>query len=154
MSMWAILWETLTERARRVIYAAQEEAEAMGTHSVATEHLLLALIREDDAVAARLLDDMGVDSQKLRSTLEQQAEGGDTPVVLPDQNWYMTPAAKKVIVLSYEQMQLLGHRYIGTDHLLLGILAEGEGLAARVLNELGVDLDRTRRAWENLVQQG
>ena len=136
------MWQRFTERARRVIFFAQEEAGRLGENFVTTEHLLLGLVRENDSVAARILERMGVSLNRIRSEVERQVTRGDGRL---GQDMQLTPRAKRVIDLAYDEARQLNNNYIGTEHLLLGLIREGEGLAARVLGKLGVDLERTRR---------
>lgn len=136
------MWQRFTERARRVIFFAQEEAGRLGENFVTTEHLLLGLVRENDSVAARILERMGVSLTRIRSEVERQVTRGDGRL---GQDMQLTPRAKRVIDLAYDEARQLNNNYIGTEHLLLGLIREGEGLAARVLAKLGVDLERTRR---------
>src|ERR671917_202338 len=136
------VWQRFTERARRVVFFAQEEAGRLGENYVSTEHLLLGLVRENDSVAARILDRMGVSLGRIRSEIERQVARGDGRL---GQDMELTPRAKRVIDLAYDEARQLNNNYIGTEHLLLGLIREGEGLAGRVLSKLGVDLERTRR---------
>jgi ATP-dependent Clp protease ATP-binding subunit ClpC len=136
------VWQRFTERARRVVFFAQEEAGRLGENYVSTEHLLLGLVRENDSVAARILDRMGISLGRVRSEIERQVARGDGRL---GQDMQLTPRAKRVIDLAYDEARQLNNNYIGTEHLLLGLIREGEGLAGRVLNKLGVDLERTRR---------
>ena len=136
------MWQRFTERARRVVFFAQEEAGRLGENYVSTEHLLLGLVRENDSVAARILDRMGVSLGKIRSEIERQVTRGDGRL---GNEMQLTPRAKRVIDLAYDEARNLNNNYIGTEHLLLGLIREGEGLAGRVLQKLGVDLERTRR---------
>jgi ATP-dependent Clp protease ATP-binding subunit ClpC len=136
------MWQRFTERARRVVFFAQEEAGRLGENYVSTEHLLLGLVRENDSVAARILDRMGVSLGRIRSEIERQVTRGDGRL---GQDMQLTPRAKRVIDLAYDEARQLNNNYIGTEHLLLGLIREGEGLAGRVLAKLGVDLERTRR---------
>lgn len=142
------MWQRFTERARRVIFFAQEEAGRLGENFVTTEHLLLGLVRENDSVAARILERMGVSLNRIRSEIERQVTRGDGRL---GQDMQLTPRAKRVIDLAYDEARQLNNNYIGTEHLLLGLIREGEGLAARVLAKLGVDLERTRREVMSLV---
>ena len=135
------MWQRFTERARRVVFFAQEEAGRLGENYVSTEHLLLGLVRENDSVAARILDRMGVSLGRIRSEIERQVTRGDGRL---GQDMQLTPRAKRVIDLAYDEARQLGNNYIGTEHLLLGLIREGEGLAGRVLAKLGVDLANTR----------
>ena len=136
------MWQRFTERARRVIFFAQEEAGRLGENFVTTEHLLLGLVRENDSVAARILERMGVSLNRVRSEVERQVTRGDGRL---GQDMQLTPRAKRVIDLAYDEARQLNNNYIGTEHLLLGLIREGEGLAARILAKLGVDIERTRR---------
>src|SRR5438105_1649902 len=136
------MWQRFTERARRVVFCAQEEAGRLGENYVSTEHLLLGLVRENDSVAARILDRIGVSLGRIRSEIERQVTRGDGRL---GQDMQLTPRAKRVIDLAYDEARQLNNNYIGTEHLLLGLIREGEGLAGRVLAKLGVDLERTRR---------
>ncbi len=136
------MWQRFTERARRVVFFAQEEAGRLGENYVSTEHLLLGLVRENDSVAARILDRMSVSLGRVRSEIERQVARGDGRL---GQDMQLTPRAKRVIDLAYDEARQLNNNYIGTEHLLLGLIREGEGLAGRVLSKLGVDLERTRR---------
>ena len=136
------MWQRFTERARRVVFFAQEEAGRLGEIYVSTEHLLLGLVRENDSVAARILDRMGVSLGRIRSEIERQVSRGDGRL---GQEMQLTPRAKRVIDLAYDEARNLNNNYIGTEHLLLGLIREGEGLAGRVLHKLGVDLERTRK---------
>src|SRR5438105_1951506 len=136
------MWQRFTERARRVVFCAQEEAGRLGENYVSTEHLLLGLVRENDSVAARILDRLGVSLGRIRSEIERQVTRGDGRL---GQDMQLTPRAKRVIDLAYDEARQLNNNYIGTEHLLLGLIREGEGLAGRVLAKLGVDLERTRR---------
>lgn len=134
-------WQRFTERARRAIFYAQEEAALRGENYVSTEHLLLALLREPDNVAARVLDRLGINLEHLRFELERHLQRGERKGL---QETQLTPRAKRVIDLAYDEARLLGDNYIGTEHLLLGLIREEEGLAGRVLNQMGVDRERTR----------
>ena len=136
-----MLWQRFTERARKIIFYAQEEAQHLGETQVSTEHLLLGLIRETDSVAARILDRLGVSPQRIRAEIERYIPRGEAR---PGQEMQLTARAKRVIDLAYDEARHLNDNYIGTEHLLLGLIREGEGLAARVLHKLGVDLERAR----------
>jgi len=136
------MWQRFTERARKVIFYAHEEAGRLGESFLTTEHLLLGLVRENDSVAARILERMGVSLNRIRSEVERQVTRGDGRM---GQDVQLTPRAKRVIDLAYDEARQLNNNYIGTEHLLLGLIREGEGPAARILAKLGVDLERTRR---------
>ncbi|HCC33065.1 MAG TPA: ATP-dependent Clp protease ATP-binding subunit ClpC, partial [Clostridiales bacterium] len=132
-----------TERAQRAIILAQEEARRLNHNVVGTEHLLLGLIREGEGVAAKVLRSMGVSLDKVRAEVEGIIGGGEPQAAGETLNF--SPRAKKVVMeLALLEAQALNHNYIGTEHLLLGLLREGEGVAARVLGGLGADLDKTR----------
>jgi ATP-dependent Clp protease ATP-binding subunit ClpA len=144
-------WVRFTERARKVVFYAQEESGRLGENYVSTEHLLLGLVRENDSVAARILDSIGVSLGRIRMEIERQVAHGDGRL---GQDMQLTPRAKRVIDLAYEESRLLNNNYIGTEHLLLGLIREGEGVAGRVLAKLGVDLERTRREVLHLQEGG
>ena len=137
------MWQRFTERARKVVFFAQEEAQRFGEGYVSTEHLLLGLTREDDSVAVRVLTTLSVDRMVVRKEVERQLPEGDFRT---NQDMSLTPRAKRVIDLAYDEARNLSNNYIGTEHLLLGMVREGDGLAGRVLAKLGVGLDATRRA--------
>ncbi|MCR4398617.1 MAG: ATP-dependent Clp protease ATP-binding subunit ClpC, partial [Firmicutes bacterium] len=130
-----------TERAQRVLVLAQEEARRLGHEYVGTEHLLLGLIREGSGIAARTLQSMGVELGTVQAEVEKVIGKSDAPT---SGEISITPRAKKVLELTAEEARLLGHNYIGTEHLLLGLIREGEGVAAQVLSRLGVDLEKVR----------
>jgi ornithine carbamoyltransferase len=135
------MWQRFTERGRRAVFFAQEEAAQLGENYIGTEHLLLGLIREHDCVAVRILDRMGIPLARIRSDIERQATRGHGNLA---QDMQLTPRAKRVIDLAYEEARQLNNNYIGTEHLLLGLIREGDGLATRVLVKLGADLERAR----------
>src|SRR5687767_13521161 len=134
-------FDKFTERARKVLTLAQEEAQRFNHNYIGTEHLLLGLVREGDGVAARVLSNMGVQLPKVRSAVEFIIGRGETMVM---GEIGLTPRAKKVIELAVDEARRLNHHYIGTEHLLLGLVREGEGIAAGVLESLGVSLDKVR----------
>lgn len=136
------MWQRFTERARKVVFYAQEEAQKFGEGYVSTEHLLLGLVRESDSVAARVLEKLGVSLSRIRAEVEKQLPRGDAR---PSQDMTLTPRAKRVIDLAYDEARNLNNNYIGTEHLLLGLIREGDGLAGRVLAKLGVELEKARR---------
>jgi ATP-dependent Clp protease ATP-binding subunit ClpA len=136
------MFERFTDRARRVIVLAQEEARLLNHNYIGTEHLLLGLIHERPGVAAKALESLGISLEAVRSQVEEvigQGQGG------PSGQTPFTPRAKKVLELSLREALQLGHDYIGTEHLLLGLVREGEGVAAQVLVKLGADLSRVRQ---------
>ncbi len=135
------MWEPFTERARRSIVLAQEEAQRLGNNYIGTEHLLLGIISEGESVAAKVLENLGVSLEKVRGEVESIVGKGSQPA---SQEMVFTPRAKRVIELAFEEARALAHNYIGTEHLLLGLVREGEGVAARVLANLGVDPQKIR----------
>ena len=136
------MFERFTDRARRVVVLAQEEARMLNHNYIGTEHILLGLIHEGEGVAAKSLESLGISLEGVRSQVEeiigqgQQAPSGHIP---------FTPRAKKVLELSLREALQLGHNYIGTEHILLGLIREGEGVAAQVLVKLGAELTRVRQ---------
>ncbi len=136
------MFERFTDRARRVVVLAQEEARMLNHNYIGTEHILLGLIHEGEGVAAKGLESLGISLEAVRAQVEeiigqgQQAPSGHIP---------FTPRAKKVLELSLREALQLGHNYIGTEHILLGLIREGEGVAAQVLVKLGADLNRVRQ---------
>src|SRR2546422_7283821 len=135
-------FDKFTERARKVLSLAQEEAQRFQHNYIGTEHLLLGLVREGEGVAAKVLSNLGVELNKVRSAVEFIIGRGDR-IVLGEIG--LTPRAKKVIELAVDEARRLNHHYIGTEHLLLGLLREGEGIGAGVLESLGVNLEKARR---------
>ncbi|MFP4496947.1 MAG: ATP-dependent Clp protease ATP-binding subunit [Vulcanimicrobiota bacterium] len=135
------MWEPFTERARKSIVLAQEEAQRLGNNYIGTEHLLLGIISEGESVAAKVLENLGVGLKKVRGEVEAIVGKGGKPT---NQEMVFTPRAKRVIELAFEEARNLSHNYIGTEHLLLGLVKEGEGVAARVLSNLGVDPTKIR----------
>ena len=134
-------FDKFTERARRVLTLAQEEAQRFNHNYIGTEHILLGLTRQDDSVAARVLASLGAEAGAVRSAVESLIGRGDRAVL---GEIGLTPGAKRVIELSVDEARRLHHHYIGTEHLLLGLIREGEGIAAGALNRLGVNLERAR----------
>ena len=136
------MFERFTDRARRVVVLAQEEARMLNHNYIGTEHILLGLIHEGEGVAAKALESLGISLDAVRQQVEeiigqgQQAPSGHIP---------FTPRAKKVLELSLREALQLGHNYIGTEHILLGLIREGDGVAAQVLVKLGADLNRVRQ---------
>ncbi len=135
------MWEPFTERARRSIVLAQEEAQRLGNNYIGTEHILLGIISEGESLAAKVLESLGVNLGKVRQEVEAIVGRGGQTV---QQEMVFTPRAKRVIELAFEEARQLNHNYIGTEHLLLGLIREGEGVAARVLTNLGVDPAKVR----------
>ena len=134
-------FEKFSERARRVLSLAQEEAQRFNHNYIGTEHILLGLVRETEGVAARVLSSLTVDLAKVRSAVEFIIGRGEKPA---DGEIGLTPRAKKVVELAVDEARRMNHTYIGTEHLLIGLLREGEGVAAGVLESLGVTLDKVR----------
>jgi len=136
------MWQRFTERARKVVFYAQEEAQKYGEGYVSTEHLLLGLVREEDSVAARVLTLCGLSRDNVREEILQLLPRGNAR---PSQDMTLTPRAKRVIDLAYDEARNLNNNYIGTEHLLLGLVREEDGLAGKVLAHLGLDLEATRK---------
>ena len=136
------MFNRFTERARKVIILAKEEARRFNHDYIGTEHLLLGLIREGEGVAAAVLQKMGLSLQNIRLEIEKLVQPGPTTQILGDIPF--TPRAKKALELAAEEARSLGHNYIGTEHLLLGLIREGEGVASQVLMNLGLDLNKVR----------
>jgi ATP-dependent Clp protease ATP-binding subunit ClpC len=142
------MFERFTDRARRVVVLAQEEARVLNHNYIGTEHLLLGLIHEGEGVAAKALESVGISLDAVRQQVEeiigqgQQAPLGHIP---------FTPRAKKVLELADREARALGHAYVGTEHILLGLIREGDGVAAQVLVNLGADLNRVRQQVIQLV---
>ena len=134
-------FEKFSERARRVLSLAQEEAQRFNHNYIGTEHILLGLVRETEGVAARVLSSLEVDLSKVRSAVEFIIGRGEKPA---QGEIGLTPRAKKVVELAVDEARRMNHTYIGTEHLLIGLLREGEGVAAGVLESLGVTLDKVR----------
>ena len=143
-------FDKFTERARKVLTLAQEEAQRFNHNYIGTEHLLLGLVREGDGVAAKVLANLGVELNKVRSAVEFIIGRGDRTVT---GEIGLTPRAKKVIELAVDEARRLGHHYIGTEHLLLGLVREGEGIAAGVLESLGVNLEKVRSETIRILSQ-
>ena len=143
------MFERFTDRARRVVVLAQEEARMLNRNYIGTEHILLGLIHEGEGVAAKALESLGISLETVRQQVEeiigqgQQAPSGHIP---------FTPRVKKVLELALREAQQLGHNYIGTEHILLGLIREGDGVAAQVLVKLGADLSRVRQQVIQLLQ--
>ncbi|HEX2027132.1 MAG TPA: ATP-dependent Clp protease ATP-binding subunit [Nitriliruptorales bacterium] len=136
------MFERFTDRARRVVVLAQEEARMLNHNYIGTEHILLGLIHEGEGVAAKALESMSISLQAVRDQVQEIIGRGQTA---PSGHIPFTPRAKKVLELSLREALQLGHNYIGTEHILLGLIREGEGVAAQVLQKLGADLNRVRQ---------
>jgi ATP-dependent Clp protease ATP-binding subunit ClpC len=135
------MFERFTDRARRVVVLAQEEARMLDHNYIGTEHILLGLMDEGQGVAARALEALGVSLEATRQQVEEIIGRGQGPVSgkIP-----FTPGSKKVLELSLSEAMRLGHNYIGTEHILLGVIREGDGVAAQILVQVGVRLDPAR----------
>ena len=143
-------FEKFSERARRVLSLAQEEAQRFNHNYIGTEHILLGLVRETDGVAARVLSNLSVELSKVRSAVEFIIGRGERSA---SGEIGLTPRAKKVIELAVDEARRLNHHYIGTEHLLIGLMREGEGVAAGVLESLGVSLDKVRAETSRILSQ-
>jgi mannose-6-phosphate isomerase-like protein (cupin superfamily) len=144
-------FDKFTERARKVLQLSQEEAQRFNHNYIGTEHLLLGLVREGEGVAAKVLASLGVDLNKVRSAVEFIIGRGERTVT---GDIGLTPRAKKVIELAVEEARRLNHNYIGTEHLLLGMLREGEGIGMGVLESLGVSLASARQSVNEVLGAG
>jgi len=136
------MFNRFTERARKVILLAKEEAKRFNHDYIGTEHILLGLVREGEGVAAAVLENLGLSSEKIRTEVEKLVQTGPSTIISGDIPF--TPKAKKVMELAMDEAVSLGHNYVGTEHLLLGLLREGEGVASQVLINLGLDLNKVR----------
>ena len=145
------MFERFTDRARRVVVLAQEEARLLNHNYIGTEHILLGLIHEGEGVAAKALESLGISLEAVRAQVEEIIGQGQTA---PTGHIPFTPRAKKVLELSLREALQLGHNYIGTEHILLGLIREGEGVAAQVLVKLGADLPRVREQVLERVEEG
>jgi ATP-dependent Clp protease ATP-binding subunit ClpC len=143
-------FEKFSERARRVLTFAQEEAQHFNHSYIGTEHILLGLVREDEGVAAKVLMNLGIGLSKVRSAVEFIIERNEKP---SSGEIGLTPRAKRVIELAIDEARTIGHNYIGTEHLLLGLLREGEGIAASVLDSFGISLERARAEIVRVISQ-
>jgi ATP-dependent Clp protease ATP-binding subunit ClpC len=135
------MWRQLTQRARKAIFLAQEEAERLGYAHVGSEHLLLALTREEDCVAAMMLDRMGIDSGTLRAGIMAQLSRGSDHL---GEDIQLAADAKHAIDFAFNEVKLLKDDWVGTEHLLIGLVHEAGGLASKVLADMGIDLTRVR----------
>jgi ATP-dependent Clp protease ATP-binding subunit ClpC len=145
-----MMFGRFTERAQKVLSLAQEEAARLGHNNIGTEHILLGLIREGEGIAAKALLGLGLNLEKIQDEVESLIGKTDEQPA----NIAYTPRAKKVIELSMDEARKLGHTYVGTEHILLGLIREGEGVAARVLNNLGVSLNKARQQVLQLLGSG
>src|ERR1700687_1908646 len=135
-------FDRFNDRAKSVLALAQEEAIRFNHHYIGTEHLLLGLVREGEGVAARVLDSLGVELSKVRTAVEVIIGRGDSTTSPSEIT--LSPRTKKVIELAIDEARKLGHSHVGTEHLLLGLVREGEGIASGVLESLGVSLEKVR----------
>lgn len=136
------MFDRFTDRAKKVMNLARQEAQRFNHEYLGTEHILLGLVQEGSGVAANVLKNMGIDLSKIRAEVEKIVKTGPSMVTMGQLPF--TPRAKKVLELSVEEASNLGHNYIGTEHLLLGLIKENEGIAAQVLMNLGVKLEDVR----------
>ncbi len=143
-----MMFARFTQRAQKVMALSQEEAKRLQHNYIGTEHLLLGLISEGEGIAAQTFKNLGVDLEEVREEVENLVETGEEQ---NSSNVGYTPRVKTVVELSMEEARRMGHNYIGTEHLLLGLVKEGEGIAAKVLQELGVDLDKAREEVLNII---
>jgi ATP-dependent Clp protease ATP-binding subunit ClpC len=143
-------FDKFTERARKVLSLAQEEAQRFQHNYIGTEHLLLGLVREGEGVAAKVLLNLGVQLNVVRQNIDAIIRKGDQAIV---GSIGLTPRAKKVIELAVDEARRMQHHYIGTEHILLGLVREGEGIAALTLESMGVDLARVREETLRVLKQ-
>ncbi|HXA43394.1 MAG TPA: ATP-dependent Clp protease ATP-binding subunit [Candidatus Solibacter sp.] len=143
-------FERFTERAKKVLTLAQEEAERSHHSYIGTEHLLLGLLREGEGLAAKVLNNLGVEINKVRATIESVLGRNERIII---QQIIPTSRVKKVIEISFEEARRMGNNYVGTEHLLLGLLIEGEGIAAHVLEDLGANLEKVRGEIDKLLHE-
>jgi ATP-dependent Clp protease ATP-binding subunit ClpC len=141
--------ERFTQRARRVLSLAHQEAERMRQDAIRTEHLLLGLIEEEGGVAGRVLRELGLESERVREMIERLSSHGDQRPVKID----LSPGVQRVLELAIEEAQRMGHHYIGTEHLLLGLLRSNEGLAGSVLRKMGITSEQVRRQTRRILQE-
>jgi len=144
------MFERFTDRARRVVVLAQDEARTLGHNYIAPEHILLGIVHEGEGVAARTLESLGISPETVRQQVEEVIIRGKRA---PSGHIPFTPPAKKVLELSLKESLHLGHQYIGTEHILLGLIRQGDGLAAQVLTRLGAGLDRTRDEVSRVLEE-
>jgi ATP-dependent Clp protease ATP-binding subunit ClpC len=144
------VFERFTDRARRTVVFAQEEARLLNHNYIGTEHILLGLLREEEGVAAKALTSLGVSLEAVRHDVGEIVGRGSE---VPRGHIPFTPRAKKVLELSLREALQLGHNYIGTEHILLGLIREGEGVAAQVLQKLGAELNRVRQTVVQLLSK-
>jgi ATP-dependent Clp protease ATP-binding subunit ClpC len=145
------MFERFTERARQVVVLAQDEARVLRHNYIGTEHLLLGLLREEEGIAARVLDSLGVTIEEVRAHVGRIVGQGDevTTGQIP-----FTPRAKKALELGLREAQSMGHNYIGTEHILLGLVRENSGVAARILLDFDADADKIRNEIIGMISGG
>jgi ATP-dependent Clp protease ATP-binding subunit ClpC len=150
------MWQRFTERVRKIIRYAQDEAQRLGDSYVGTEHLLLAITRDADCVAARVLERMGVNLARLRAEIERELKANPFAIrPLPPEEVMPSHKVSKVMELAYDEARQMGASYVGTEHILLGLIREGEGMGAMILRRMGIDLERARReVIEHLQEEG
>jgi len=141
------MWKQLTQKARKAIFLAQEEAGRLGYSHVGSEHLLLALVREEDCVAARILERLGVDLGTIRVEVMEQLSRGSEPL---GEEMQLTAEAKEAIDLAFNEGKQMNDEWVGTEHLLLGLARSARGMASQVLSRLGVDVSQIRSQLRNL----
>src|SRR6476660_7691305 len=146
------MYERFTDRARKVMQLANQEAQRFNHEYIGTEHILLGLVKEGSGVAANVLKNLDIDLRKIRLEVEKIVQSGPDMVTMG--KLPQTPRAKKVIEYSIEEARNLGHNYVGTEHLLLGLLREKDGVAAQVLMNLGLKLEEVREEVLNLLGAG
>lgn len=135
------MWKQLTQKARKAVFLAQEEAGKLGYSHVGPEHLLLALVREDDCMAVKILEGLGLDSGTVRvQTMKHLSRGSE----LLGEDMQLTPEAKEAIDLAFDESKQMNEEWVGTEHLLIGLVRSTEGLASRILKELGADVSEIR----------
>src|SRR5881275_2386104 len=146
------MYERFTDRARKVMQLANQEAQRFNHEYIGTEHILLGLVKEGSGVAANVLKNLDVDLRKIRLEVQKIVQTGPGSEMVTMGKLPQTPRAKKVIEYSIEEARNLNHNYVGTEHLLLGLLREQEGVAAQVLMNLGLSAERVRRATCALIE--
>jgi ATP-dependent Clp protease ATP-binding subunit ClpC len=144
------MFERFTDRARRVVVLAQDEARSLNHNYIGTEHILLGMLREGEGVAAKALEELGIGADAIRQQVVEIIGRGQQ---IPSGHIPFTPRAKKVLELSLRESLQLGHEYIGTEHILLGLIREGDGVAAQVLMRLGATKDRVHQQVMQLLQE-
>ena len=143
------MWQRFSEQARRAVFSAQEEAGKLGEYLVSTEHILLGLIRDPGSDASLVLERLGASLESVRTEVERIVPHRDSA---PTQEMQLTQSAKMVIDLAYDESRELKARYVGTEHLLLGLIRQGEGIAGKVLNQFNIGIDRVRTEVTALVE--